>query len=347
MRPVVIYRPLGVALLLAFCCGRLNAQIGGRQSFQFLNVPINAKMAALGGYNVSVNAGDVNWISANPASLDSVAPQAVSLNYVNFYGGTSFSQLAYAMPLEKLSKLALGLTHAAHGEFDSYDESGNFLGTFNASEYALSMTVSHKMGPFVMALSPKLAVSSIAGFRASAVLFDLGGIYQHPEKQFSAGVVIKNAGFSLSRYDETKNKLPFDLRLGVSFKPEQMPVIFSFTGTNLPRRNLVYYEPGSRVNFNDNQPDAFDKVFSRINVGAEFLLGKNLHLLGGYNHRIRNEMKLEQRPGMAGFSLGVWMKIKAFELTIARSSYHVLGGNTHFTVSHNVKQLFYKRKESI
>jgi hypothetical protein len=321
-------------------------QIGGKQSFQFLNTPVNARVAALGGYNVSQNRGDLAWVFYNPALLDSVRPKDISISYVNFYGGSRYSQLAYAFDTKAVGKMAVGLTHLNHGSFDSYDETGNYIGTFDASEYAVRVSVSHRVGPFVMGIAPQLAVSSIAGYRSSALMADIGGVFQHPHKQLTVGLVIKNVGVALGRYADEKLQLPFDVQLGTTFKPEQMPVVFSFTGTNLPRQNLVYFEPDSRVTFNQTEPGAFTKIFSRVNIGTEFLFGPNFHVLVGYNHRVRRELKLEQAGGNAGFSLGVWIKVKSFELTVARSHYHVAGGNTHFTVSHNVGQLFHKRKSA-
>jgi hypothetical protein len=323
----------------------LHAQVAGKQSFQFLNTPINAKLAGLGGYNVSLHEGDPNWIVYNPAMLDSATANDISLNYVNFYGGSKYSQLVYVANVPTIQKVGFGLTHLSHGNFESYDEAGNYLGTFDASEYAFRLSVSHKAGPFVFGVSPIVAVSSIAGFRASALMIDIGGVFQHPEKAFSAGLVMKNTGFPLGRYAGEKVSLPFDVQLGATFKPEQMPVRFSLTASNLPKQNLVYFDPGSRVYFNHQEPGYFDKIFTRANMGAEFLLGPNFHLLAGYNHRIRNELRLEQTAGGAGFSFGAWIKIKSFELAISRAHYHVLGGNTHFTVSHNVDRLFNKRKK--
>ncbi|MEQ8417274.1 MAG: type IX secretion system protein PorQ [Imperialibacter sp.] len=338
---------LGIILLLLLVMMDAGyAQIGGKDSFQFLNTPVNARAAALGGYNVSQNRGDLNWVFYNPALLDSVAAGDISISYVNFYGGSIYSQVAYAFDTKAVGKAAVGLTHLSHGNFDSYDEAGNYLGTFNASEYAVRVSLSHRMGPFLMGVAPQLAVSSIAGFRSSALMADIGGVFQHPHKQLSVGLVIKNAGFALGKYAEEKTRLPFDVQLGMSFKPEQMPVIFSFTGTNLPKQNLVYFEPDSRVNFNEAAPGTFTKIFTRVNIGTEFLFGPNFHVLAGYNHRIRRELKLEQAGGSPGFSVGVWIKIKSFELTVARSHYHVVGGNTHFTVSHNVNRLFHKRKSA-
>ncbi len=347
MRLSARYGSLILVLLAVLLSGVVHAQIGGRESFQFLNVPVNARLAALGGSNISYNGGDVNWTNYNPATLDSVVAHAVAISYVNFFGETRYSQLAYVLPVKPLGKVGLGLTHLGHGSFESYDEAGNYLGTFDTSEYAIRISAAHRVGPFVMGIAPQLAVSSIAGYRSAALMFDVGGLYQHPARQLTVGMAVKNAGFAISRYADAKSRLPFDVQLGVTFKPEQMPVIFSFTGTNLPRQNMSYYEPASRVNFSGSEPDVFDKVFGRINIGTEFLLGSNFHLLAGYNHRIRNELRLEQSPGASGFSFGFWLRIKAFELSIAKSFYHVVGGNTHFTISHNVNQLFHSRKKSI
>ena len=39
------------------------AQLGGKKSFEFLNVPNNARLAALGGVNVSLADRDINFFS--------------------------------------------------------------------------------------------------------------------------------------------------------------------------------------------------------------------------------------------------------------------------------------------
>ncbi|MDX5347641.1 MAG: hypothetical protein LPJ89_07920, partial [Hymenobacteraceae bacterium] len=59
-----------VVLLGAATALGANAQIGGKQTFRFLSVPTNAKVAAIGGVNVSSMDQDVNMLASNPALLN-------------------------------------------------------------------------------------------------------------------------------------------------------------------------------------------------------------------------------------------------------------------------------------
>ena len=58
---------------------------------------------------------------------------------------------------------------------------------------------------------------------------------------------------------------------------------------------------------------------------------------------LRQELRLKEKAGMSGISLGFMAKIKAFEFSYAYSTYHVGGGNSYFTITSNLNRIFYKK----
>ncbi|HSY60581.1 MAG TPA: hypothetical protein VK796_01845, partial [Cytophaga sp.] len=61
------------------------AQLGGRTGYSFLEVPVAARQAAVGGYNVSIRDKDVAMGYSNPALLNDTVHKTVSFTYQPFF----------------------------------------------------------------------------------------------------------------------------------------------------------------------------------------------------------------------------------------------------------------------
>ncbi len=159
-------------------------------------------------------------------------------------------------------------------------------------------------------------------------------------------MTFKNVGFFLSDYTSTANsEVPFDIHLGVTFKPEHMPVRFSLTSYNLYQGDLTIFDPDNDILLVKEEAGRLDKVFRHINIGTEFIFSKNVHLRAGYNHLIRKELRLDSKSGGAGFSFGFLVRIKTFELAYTRAIYHVAGGGNHFTIGTNLNSIIKKKSK--
>ncbi len=91
-----------------------------------------------------------------------------------------------------------------------------------------------------------------------------------------------------------------------------------------------------------NKFDVFaDNVMRHAVIGVELLLGENFHIDMGYNYRRRMEMKMDKLPGMVGFSWGFGLRVSKFHVAYGRSSYHLAGGTSHFSLTTNLSE-FYK-----
>ncbi|MCH8231617.1 MAG: type IX secretion system protein PorQ [Bacteroidetes bacterium] len=317
------------------------AQMDGSGSFLFLDVPVSAMLTGIGGINVSRADADVNLLTSNPALVSDALDGYLSLNYVIYPGDIKVSNVSYSQSFANTGNWSANLVYFDYGEINSFDDTGTSVGTFRADEYAITIGKSHQAGNYRLAVNAKYAASTIAGYTASSLLFDLGGIFIHPEKDFNAGLVIKNAGIVLNKFTATNNiALPFNVQVGTSFKPAHMPVRFSLSIYDLTdwaktdeQASLVDYE----------QPTTIDRFFRHTIFGMEVLAGKHLRLLAGYDHKKRRELKLINVSGSTGFSYGLMVSVKSFEFGFSRATYHVAGASNTFTLTSDLKNLIMKK----
>ncbi|WP_456458544.1 type IX secretion system protein PorQ [Reichenbachiella sp.] len=318
--------------------GFLFAQLDN--SFQFLNLPISARVAGLGGVISSSTDEDVNLFLSNPALLDSANDNHVSWSHLGFYADVKYNTLAYAKTFEKAGTFGIGIQHLGYGSIDSYDASGNSIGSFDASETAVVVSHSHQLSVFKLGANLKYVYSGIYTYNSSALSLDIGGVFVHPEKEFMISVLFKNLGFVMSEYSDTADSsLPTDLQIGLTFKPEHMPFRFSFTGFNLLNPNENYYDE----NLDEEKPGIGDRVFRHLNIGTEILFSRNFNIRLGYNHQVRKELSLSEKLGLSGMSMGLMARIKAFELSYTFTTYHVDSGRAYFTLTSNLNRVFKKK----
>ncbi len=333
-------------MLVLFCSLQATAQIGGQRSFEFLNVPVDARTAALGGVSVAQPSEDVNAFFNNPALLDSTVDNQATLSYLAYLGGVKFSNLAYAKTFERYGTWVLGLKYLNYGKITAYDESGFELGDFNANELAIVIGHSINSGNFSIGGNLKLVLSNIASNKANAVLLDIGGAFKHPEKDLVIGLAIKNIGFLIKDYSETANTtLPFDIQLGVSMKPEHMPIRLSVTAYNLYKGDIAFFDVNSNIGRDnaDTEPGVADKIFRHFVFAVAFEPSKSFNFRIGYNHLMRRELRLEEISGGSGFSTGFMFRIKWFEIAYSKAFFHVAGSTNHLTLTSNFNTLIKKR----
>lgn len=317
-----------------------QAQVGGKKSFEFMNVPNTARLVALGGVNVSLADRDVNLFYSNPSLVGDTLDGFASISYQSYPGSINHTTASYGHNFERLGMMSIGIQHLSYGTLKSYDATGADLGEFQSGETAIVLNKSHQVNNFRMGVNVKALFSNIAGYRSNAIVLDIGGIFVHPKKNLTVGLVLKNMGVVLSEYSETsKTKLPFDVQVGITMKPEHMPLRFSLTGYNIVKTNLAYYNPAN----GSEKVGAADKVLRHFTFGTEILIHRNVNLMVAYNHLVHQELKLENGGGGAGVSVGFSAKIKSTEFVFSRSGYVSGKAGYTFTIAVNTKKIL-KRK---
>jgi len=322
--------------LLGFVCTTsASAQVGGKKSFEFLNAPSSSILAGLGGVNVSLHDRDINLFYSNPALTGDTLAGIASANYQFYFGDIGHAAFTYAHPFEKTGAITFGIQHMNYGTIEGFDATGAETGDFNASETALLVSKSHRIGNYRLGATVKGAFSSIAGYRATGLALDLGVVFFHPEQDFTIGLTMRNLGVVISDYSGTGNsRLPFDVQVGSTFKPQHMPLRFSITAFNLTTPDATYDDPAEE----DRNP-LLQEVLAHFNFGAELLIHKNVNILAGYNYFNHRALKLETGGGGAGISFGFSAKVKNFEFVFSRMTYVAGTAAWSFTLSGNICKL--------
>ncbi len=345
-------------LLILFLQFKANCQIGGLTSYAFLKLPSSARTAALGGTLNSVIDEDVNQAFQNPSLINQSMHNKLSMSAVNYFNDITFGDFSYALKVKKLSTWVLGIHYINYGDIKGYDENAIFQGNVKAGEQCFYVGYGYQFNKnIIFGSNFKFIASNLAGYISNAIALDFGTTYRSNDSLFTATILLKNMGAQMQRYytGALAEPIPYEVQIGISFKPKHMPIRFSFAGTNLQTQNTTFINP--------NKPKKFDldsgieipqtipvaaKIFSHLTVGAEFIIMKKFYLQVGYNYRTRRDMVLEDIKGVTGFSWGFGMRLKSFSFNYGSAQYHVGQTTNHFTLALNLNEikvkLFKKQK---
>lgn len=307
----------------------------GSNSFTALQQPVFAKIAGLGGANVSLFEHGTGFFQYNPALLPSTQYNRLAVGYSFLPGGAGLTNANYNFNVGQVGVFGVGMQYLSYGAIEGYDASGAATTSFTPSDYAFVVSHARQANNIRIGASLKFANTSIGGYNGNALMMDIGAIFLHPSKDFTVGVAIQNFGIVLSEFSATsRSTLPFDIQLGTSFKPQYMPIRFSLTGHHLHEWNLM--GEGEAIN---NLNTAVDNIFRHLVFGAEIILKEQFSVLLGYNQLRRSELRQEDSAGFSGISVGFELNIKAFEFVYALGGYHVSGNNNQFTLAANLSEI--------
>ncbi len=286
------------------------------QTYQFLNLDLSARAAALGGTFVANN-DDPDVIFYNPAGLSLLQKNPISFSFVKHLLDINLASLSYSTEWKGVGRIGAAVSYINYGTFTQADENGNKTGQFGAGETAFILGYSNSLGEnYYYGANVKFIYSSIADRSSSAVALDLGLHYAIPSAMTDIGFAVLNAGIQLSEYYSTREDLPFDIVLGVSKKMEHLPL----------RLSLDFH------NLNENKGN-FLKKFNAFSLGAEFYLSRVLRLRFGYNNGVRNDLTIGSFAGLAGFNVGFGAVISNYEFDYGFSSMGLVGGLHRISVS--------------
>lgn len=331
------------------------SQIGGESTYQFLNLPVSARAAALGGNTTAIDDDDLNLIYFNPSLLSEGMDQHLLFDYVSYFSDINYGYAAYANDFLPGVNFAAGIQFLNYGEFQRADEFGMKSGKFYAAEYALNLMASKKLNKnFRVGVNIKPIYSSLEKYQSWGLATDIGLLYSDTSRLFSASLVLKNIGMQIVPYHgNSRERLPFEIQAGAALKLRHAPIRIVANVNHLETPDLTYERPTYPVNdYSYYQSDdiketffekSYDHFMRHLNIGMEFIPFKNFYVRVGYNYRRRQEMKIASRVSTVGFSWGFGVKIYKFYLNYGRADYHLAGSTNHFSVRTDLNS-FYKSK---
>ncbi|MDR1666518.1 MAG: type IX secretion system protein PorQ [Bacteroidales bacterium] len=316
--------------------GMLRAQLGGESTYGFLNLTPLPQAAALGGNLIAVSGDGPAASFYNPALLDSSSDNYFSLNYVHYFAGIRFGYAAYARSYG-YSHFAAGIHYVNYGRFTEADMTGLITGSFTAAEYAFNLTYSRCLpwldSTLTVGVNLKPLLSVFERYSSSGLLADVGFTYRHPGRLFVAALVVRNMGAQLTTYAESgREKVPFEIQMGLSHRLQHAPFRFSLVVQHLESRLGGGIRPEDEKEKTGASLYA-DEAMRHLIFGVECFPFKGLILRGGYNYHRRQEMKVLSHTGAVGLSWGIGIRVSRFHIDYARSRWHLAGASNHFAVN--------------
>lgn len=283
-----------------------------------LNKPLSPRAAALGNAFVAMP-DDPNTLFSNPAAIstitieDSARMNDISLSYSHYVLDINEGAVVYEHPVPEgvlfSGNFAAGVQYFSGGSSTEANAVGETLGTFHTGDVALLLAYSstgtnglHYGVAAKVVSSSLVSGSSVQDYSATWMAADLGLFYEWAKERMTFGFSVLNLGTEASTYAGVREPVGPDVQLGASIKPQHLPLTLSLAFHNLTRdregRNLFY-------------------ALDDFSVGGEFVMGKVVRLRFGYQNELRHELAVPTGSGLAGFSGGVGLHVKRYDLDFA------------------------------
>ena len=330
-------------------------QIGGDNTYEFLNVPVSARVGALGGNLIAVKDNDPTLSLANPSLLSSEMSGMLTLSYLNYFADINYGFVSYVKDFKKVGTFSAGIKYINYGAFLETDEAGNELGNFTAGEYAFVVGWGKQIDSlFSVGANLKPIYSQLYNYYSVGIAMDFSATYYNPNNGLTVATVVKNVGTQMKPYVKGRDKepLPFEIQIGISKKLKHMPFRASLDLIHLENWNLAYNDSTMATNTNESLSDEEKKernktgilteTFRHFVLGGEFVPSKTFNVRFVFNFKRRSELALDNKPGLVGFSWGLGFRIKKFYISYGSARYHLAGSSNHFTVTTNPSDYFRK-----
>ncbi|MBS1493998.1 MAG: type IX secretion system protein PorQ [Bacteroidetes bacterium] len=288
-------------------------------TYNFLRLDVGARASALSGSFTAME-NDVNVIFYNPGGIATVKDKQASVGFYKYLLDINSGNAAYIQKYKDIGYIGAGIQYINYGSFDKYDVNSNNLGTFGASDIALSLGYGNVYDNLYYGANVKFIYSSYDTYKSTAAAIDFGAIYKVQKAMMTLGVSLLNVGAQLSSYEDYKEKLPVDLRVGVTKKLENSPLTLS----------VGFYS------LNESYDKFFDR-FKNITAGAEIEVSNTINLRVGYDNQVRQQLKTGSAIGLGGFSAGLGFKLQEkYQIDYGFNSMGKLGSTHRINVGFNL-----------
>ncbi len=328
-----------ILFILTQCCLNASSQVGGDNTYEFLNLTNSAKVAALGGKIISVDDDDLAMTFHNPSLLDASMHNNMVLNYVNYFADINYGYVSYARSRGKKGNIAAGMHYINYGSFIEANELGEITGSFKAAEYALNLFWARPLDSnFSVGVNVKPLYSALERYTSLGIAADMGVTYQNNAQLLTAALVLRNIGTQIKAYNrKVYEPIPFEIQLGLTKELEHAPFRFTLTGHQLQKPDMSYSVENDNQLVEEEQESNFeiysDRVLRHLITSVEVILTENFFIRAGYNFQRRKELQIESKISNVGFSWGFGFKIYKFHVNFGRATYHLAGASNHFSIT--------------
>ena len=325
-------------IFLFFGAATVYGQLGGRATYQFLNLVSSPKQAALGGKVLTDYSYDPTSALFNPATINAEMDNQLSLNYVNYLADVNYGTASYAYLYDRRTQVIhAGVTYVNYGQFDGYDESGNATANFSGGEVALSVGYAYNIpfSDFYVGANVKMISSKLERYTSLGAAADLGFIYVNDDLNLNVAGVVRNMGAQITTYHGIRERLPLEVDLGFSQRLPRVPIRWHLTFENLQRWNIAFANPNrANTDLNGNETpekiNFFDNLSRHTIIGAELFPEGGFNIRLGYNFRRGEELRILDQRSFAGLSAGFSIKFNKLRLSYSYARYNSAASSSFF-----------------
>jgi hypothetical protein len=301
------------------------AQTGGNNAFAFLDLTYNARQMGLANDFISVMDADINIGVANPAMLNPEMHNMLSVNQALMPGGINVGMGSYGFGFRDRGTMSGFVKYVSYGTFQRTAANGTAEGTFSPVEMIAGAGYGQQLNERLSVGANLYAIfSSLENYSSFGAAIDLAGTYYNKEKGFAATALVKNAGVQFNAYTQnsTRAPLPVEFQMAASYKLAHAPFRFSILAHHLNQWDITYNDPNLQPTVDALTGDTIpvpranfaEKLARHFTYQVETIISKNIHIRLGFDYHRRRELALSQRPGAAGFSLGLGLYFNKFRL---------------------------------
>jgi hypothetical protein len=331
--------------LLFTVCTVSYGQIGGKYTYQFLNLVTSPRQAALGGKTITIYDDDVNQAQFNPATINAEMDNHLALNYGSYFGEVTYGTASYAYSYDRhLQTFQVGINYVNYGKFDGYDENGQSTSQFTGSETALSFGYAYNLPNtnIFLGVNGKLISSTLESYNSFGGAVDLGAVLIDKSNDVNWALVIRNIGTQFTTYNGTNEKLPLEIMAGVSQELENVPIRWHLTLENLQQWNISFSNPNRSQGSLDGSSDeekvsAMGNALRHVIFGFELFPKRSFNLRFGYNFRRAEELLILEQRNFSGISVGFGLKLNKLKFNYSYSRYTLAGNTSLFGLTINLQ----------
>lgn len=329
-------------LIVLMTMGASAQQANGTYSFP--RATNSARVAALGGLPLPICDNDIQLSTFNPATIGEGMNNKLGLSYVDYYTDINFATLQYARTFDKVGSFAATVQYHNYGHFDETSESGVITGDFSCSDFSVNLGWGRQLTPnWSIGAALKYAGIQYESYSAGALAVDVAGMY-HTDNGWTLSLNARNIGTQLfNNINSEHDPLPFSLDFGASHKLEHLPVTVMLWYDDIQHWKKMMYSPvfieqhtdpvTGEFNPGSNAAVFFRNLACHLVVGGELALGKNIVLRSAFDYGQRFAMTVPKERTLVGFSAGLAVKIKMFEISYARSRNSIVTSPNYLTIT--------------
>jgi len=290
----------------------------GTNVYPFLNIPVSARQAALGGDAVSVRDYDVSFAAVNPGLMNLEQDEMISLNYASYLSDSKYGTISYVKDLEEGHLVSLNARYMDYGKMPRTDESAIIDGEFGAMDASIGLGYAYQFDEdWTVAGSASFVSSRIDNYTSMAVVGNAGVTYHNRQSNETLALVFRNFGYQFKTYNGLRENVAFRVDLGYTKILDEFPVALTITAHDLQKLNISqdYNNNGQEISWSR-------KITDHLSFGAELFPQQAFNIRFGYNVRRGNELAVLDQRSFSGLSAGFGIKISSFRFDYAHVRYH-------------------------